>query len=117
MEDIHPTLDQAKQAQLEALKISYAASLDFEIDMDGHTYQADQKSYLEIAVAAAQETLFDDFYWLDSQNSKVAFDAVKLKRLFQMIFAKRLELFTAFQNKKAGVRAATEINQLFVYKP
>jgi hypothetical protein len=117
MEENHPTLEQAKLAQIEALNISYAEFFVFDVELDGHRYQADIKSYSEMLAAAAQPSLPDDFYWLDSENYRVPFDSQKLQQLVSMVFAKRLELFKDLQDKKQGVRDATEINQLFLYKP
>lgn len=117
MDENHATLEQAKQAQLEALKISYAAAMNFEVELDGHKYQADSKSYSEVIAAVSQETLPDNFYWLDAQNVKVAFDQAKLKQLSHAIFSRRLELFNILQDKKEGVRTATEVSQVFMHKP
>lgn len=112
MNDITKTLEECKFAQLTAIKANYPDNLNIEVEYAGHTYQADQKSYLEMLFALLQPQLPDNFYWLDKSNNKIPVTKQNLQELANLVFLKRFDIFNQYQTKKLAIKNASSIESL-----
>lgn len=107
------SIEDCKAASLAAENLNVKTRFEFDVVYAGATYQADPASYSEILAAIAQTQLPDNFYWVDKNNNKVSMTKTNLQELALLVQTERFRIFDAHQNRKAQIRNATEISQLF----
>ena len=107
------TLNNAKKAQLEAVKMNLDEQLVFDVEYYGAIYQADPKSYSAMLSSISHDVLPDGFFWVDKENNKNYLTMKQLKELAFMVGEKRFRVFEALQIRKDKIKQATSVDELF----
>ena len=109
------SLDQAKKAEKEALKMNYNSNIkdvDLEITYSGKVYQADYESYEKVIQALSCNTLPSGFFWLTKTNEKISLNKTQLQELADAMYAKHFSMFDTYNTNRINVDNADDYDKI-----
>jgi len=100
-----------KQKFIDILQ-AYNDKCENDIDFNGNTFQADQKSINKMMTELSSQTLPVDFFWLNKNNDRINMTYNELKSLYESIITRNRSNFVKYQDDKLYVKNATSVEEL-----